>query len=224
MRITYLEHCGFIVELNKHTLIFDPNSKLSITNQEVPQYLFLSHQDALARAQILRPCLPRACMVLVDDAAQGIKEMNPCVCLPMQGEQLVDDIRVTTLSGTKGCAYLLELEGKVLYHGGGLHWWHWEEEQDEATQAQVRQDYLHAISALAGRTIDVAFLRMDPRQNDQFYYGAHALMERCDIHSIIPMGMQGVYSLVEECKDLEVMAPYRDRIIALHHPIEQIIL
>ena len=55
MRITYLEHCGFIVELNKHTLIFDPNSKLSITNQEVPQYLFLSHQDALARAQILRP-------------------------------------------------------------------------------------------------------------------------------------------------------------------------
>ena len=196
MRITYLEHCGFIVELNKHTLIFDPNSKLSITNQEVPQYLFLSHRDALARAQILRPCLPRACMVLVDDAVQGIKEMNPCVCLPMQGEQLVDDIRVTTLPGTKGCAYLLEVEGKVLYHGGGL----------------------------AGRTIDVAFLRMDPRQNDQFYYGAHALMERCDIHSIIPMGMHGVYSLVEECKDLEVMAPYRDRIIVLHHPIEQIIL
>ena len=42
-------------------------------------------------------------------------------------EITVDNMKIKTLESSDiGVAFLIEIEGKVIYHAGDLNWWHWD--------------------------------------------------------------------------------------------------
>mgnify|MGYP000382206809 FL=1 len=51
-------------------------------------------------------------------------------------------VRIQTLKSTDaGVAFLVECEGRTIYHAGDLNWWHWEGEPD-AYNEHMKMAYL----------------------------------------------------------------------------------
>ncbi len=73
-------------------------------------------------------------------------------------ERNLDGCKIRTLRSTdEGVAFLVEYDGRILYHAGDLNWWHWEEES-KAYNTMMRRNYQHEINKLHGVRIDVAFV------------------------------------------------------------------
>ena len=73
---------------------------------------------------------------------------------------------MTTLGSTdEGVAFLVETEGKTIFHAGDLHLWYWDDDTEAERQEMYRR-YMAEIEKLRGRRIDVAFLVLDSRQTE----------------------------------------------------------
>jgi len=130
-------------------------------------------------------------------------------------EVKIEDVNIIALPSTdQGVAYLVHTEHQWIYHAGDLNWWHWQEDNSAAQNEQAKQDYLSAIAMLNGMHLRIGFVVLDPRQENRFYYGLHALMQICHIDYVFPMHLWGDYQTIHDFKRLEISAPYRDRIVA----------
>ena len=101
------------------------------------------------------------------------------------------NIKVRAFRSTdEGVAFLIEADGKVLYHGGDLNHWYWEGE-DQNWNRSMEEKYTRQIErlaeTLAERSVDAAFLPLDPRQEDAFYLGFHEFMEKIKVRFAFPM-------------------------------------
>ena len=78
----------------------------------------------------------------------------------------LEGLTVTTLGSTdEGVAFLVETEGKTIFHAGDLHLWYWDDDT-EAERREMNQRYTAEMEKLRGRRIDVAFLVLDSRQTE----------------------------------------------------------
>lgn len=115
-------------------------------------------------------------------------------------------LRIKTLRSTDcGVAYLIDYCGKVIYHSGDLHMWVWQGAY-EYQNREMESAYLKEISKLHACNIDVAFAVLDGRQDEDFYRGMKALLEKIKIKTVFPMHMWGDYSVIGKFK-----AQYGDR-------------
>ena len=91
----------------------------------------------------------------------------------------------------------MECEGRTIYHAGDLNWWHWEGEPD-AYNEHMKTAYLKEIEKLKDTPIDVAFVPVDPRLGEQYYYGIDGFAKRVDAKALIPMHCWGTYTVCEK--------------------------
>ena len=128
-------------------------------------------------------------------------------------EITVGDTKVKSLRSTdEGVAFLVRCEDRIIYHAGDLNWWHWEEE-DDAYNRMMRGDYQKEIETLAGEKIDLAFVVLDPRQEEQFYWGFDWYMRHTDTKIVFPMHMWKQYEVQDRLIGMEVSEPYREKIM-----------
>ncbi|MBP3543255.1 MAG: MBL fold metallo-hydrolase [Lachnospiraceae bacterium] len=126
-----------------------------------------------------------------------------------------DDMSIMTLASTDaGVAFVVEAEGRVIYHAGDLNWWSWKGETEEEAQEMERR-FKQEIAGLKEIVIDVAFLPLDPRQEERFYLGFDWFMRNTDTKLAYPMHFWGECSVISRLKLMEQSAPYRDRIAKL---------
>ena len=153
MRVTYLAHSGFLVELPSVTLLFDWwKGALPPLRREQPLLVFVSHghedhfdphifplDDGQREVRFLLGKgihLGRGSM-----AKWGVSEATAAKCRLVRGGddfEAIPGVRVEALRSTDaGVAYLVTADGKTIYHAGDLHWWHWEGEPkaDNGTMA-----------------------------------------------------------------------------------------
>ena len=76
--------------------------------------------------------------------------------------------------------------GYTVYHAGDLNWWHWEGE-DRAWNRNMEASFKTYIEPLRGRSIDLAFAPLDPRQEDAASWGFRYLLELADVRRVFPM-------------------------------------
>ena len=120
---------------------------------------------------------------------------------------------IRTLRSTdEGVAFVVHYAGKTIYHAGDLNWWHWEEE-DDAYNRMMRGDYQKEIETLVGEKIDLAFVVLDPRQEEQFYWGFDWYMRHTDTKIVFPMHMWKQYEVQDRLIGMEVSEPYREKIM-----------
>ena len=217
IKVTYLDHSGFLVELEDAYFLFDYyKGRLPQIDLEKKMFVFVSHvHHDHYRKDIfnLRKHFREIRYVLSSDieikAEKDIVQMQPNEKKEVMGAE------IRTLRSTdEGVAFVVHYAGKTIYHAGDLNWWHWEEE-DDAYNRMMRGDYQKEIETLAGEKIDLAFVVLDPRQEEQFYWGFDWYMRHTDTKIVFPMHMWKQYEVQDRLIGMEVSEPYREKIMRI---------
>lgn len=205
MDITYIYHSAFSVELAKHILLFDyVKGELPIFSSDKKLIVFVSHAHADHYDQKifnLRKQYQHIQFVLSDDVS--IPSVQDCIFVKVHEQYQLSDVGVTTLASTDaGVAYVVQVEGKTIYHGGDLNWWDWGSEDTAEESEAMKQQYLAEISSLANEQIDVAFVPLDPRLKEAFSKGMDAFIQCTHTKTIFPMHCWEDYKIIEKMKAL----------------------
>ena len=213
MRVTFLAHSGFFLELETASLLFDWwKGELPPLPADRPLLSFASHRHEdhfnpaifslaeggrdvrfLLGKDIRLTERNRARWDLSDDAAAR--------CLALGGGETVSPIpgvTVETLPSTdEGVAFLVSLEGKTLFHAGDLNWWHWEGE-DKAWNRNMEVNFKRYCEPLRGRHIDLAMFPIDPRLGEDGFRGARYFLELTDTACLLPMHQWEQFSFTQD--------------------------
>ncbi len=208
MQITYLGHSGFLVEFHDCYCIFDYYvGKLPKLSLDKPVFVLASH----FHPDHYNPAVFELLM------AQYIREIHGIFSkdisfrrsphkLPIsfaslnivtfhQTYELPCNITLETLLSTDcGVAYLLKHDDCVIYHGGDLNDWSFDQTSDlydAQKNKQMRGMYRHEIDILAdllkGQPLDAAFLPLDPRQGTMADHGMSYFLEKIATKKAYPM-------------------------------------
>ena len=227
MKITFLYHSAFLVELETCTLLFDWYGRtVPEIDRSKPLYVFASHQHGDHYSPEIFPTFGMentwyvlgSCIHLSArrKASLGIDEEH---VFRLGGGRTLDlhGLHITTLTSTdEGVAFLIEAEGKTIYHAGDLHWWHWEGEPGTWNR-DMERDFKREMEKLRGKTIDIAFLVLDPRQEGDYWLGFDWTMRTAEIRHAFPMHSWEDFGLVRKLQRADCSAPYRDRIEEIHY-------
>ena len=221
MKITFIYHSSFAVELENCVLVFDYYGEGQLpTIPENKKIYFLNshaHPDHFKREILeLKSEYPTAEYILSRDIRFREEERKTWIhSVRANMEYEIGQLKVRTLKSTDvGVAFVVETEGKRIYHAGDLNWWHWEEE-DDAYNRMMRGDYQKEIETLTGEKIDLAFVVLDPRQEEQFYWGFDWYMRHTDTKIVFPMHMWKQYEVQDRLIGMEVSEPYREKIMRI---------
>lgn len=226
MKITFVYHSSFLVELDSCSLLFDwYGGELPEIDRTKPLYVLNSHHHGdhyspeifqLGMENVWY--IPATCIRLSAKRKAALNIDDTHVFRMASGKTLeLGPLRIITLRSTDaGVAFLVEAEGKTIYHAGDLHWWHWEGEPKSWNQ-DMERDFKKEIAKLAGKTIDAAFLVLDPRQEGDYWLGFDWAMRQLDIRTAFPMHSWENFWIAKKMKDNPCSEPYRDRIVTIHY-------
>ena len=212
MRVTYLSHSGFLIELSAVSLLFDWwKGSLPPLPEGKPLLVFVSHghedhfdphifalDDGTREVRFL---LGKGIHLGKGSMAKwGVSEATAGKCRLVRGGddfEALPGVRVEALRSTDaGVAYLVTAEGQTIYHAGDLHWWHWEGEP-KTDNANMAVNFRHFTEPLRGRRIDLAMVPLDGRLKAAEDWGLCRLLELADLRTVLPMHQWEDYSPTE---------------------------
>lgn len=229
MKTRFIGHSGFFIELEHVCLLFDYYQGNLPDPIDKPIYIFASHFHQDHFNPVIFEYGKRwneAHFVLATDIKNKqipdeVKEMTTRAL--SNSEYVVDDLTITTFKSTdSGNAYLVEIEGKLIYHAGDLHLWLWDEskEDDEAMWTEFERQTKKLVNLLRkkydDRPIDAAFLVLDPRQQYLAFLGIDYIMQNVKISRVYPMHQWGEFGLTNKLLKDPCSLKYRDRIVRIN--------
>lgn len=196
MNVTYIHHSGFLVETDRFYYLFDyETGALPEMDAGKPVFVLSSHGHGDHYNPEVFSLLDSAgckhvCAVLSDDievpAGRNVLQVTAGMTYDLGRAQTLTTFCSTDL----GVAFLIEEEGKFIYHAGDLNDWVWEEESD-AYNEQMTADYREQIRLLSEtmnqREIDAAFVVLDPRQEKDYDRGLCFFMQNVCAKQVYPM-------------------------------------
>lgn len=233
MKITFLYHSCFLVELEHCVLLFDwCGGALPPLPPGKPLYVFASHHHPDHYApQIFSLGMDRVWYVLAtcirlsakQKARLGIAEPH-VVRMAADKRLQMGPLEITTLKSTDaGVAFLIRGEGKTIYHAGDLNWWHWEGEADP-WNPDMERNFKKTCEKLKGLDLDAAFLVLDPRQKDAFWWGFDWYMRTFRAKAAFPMHSWKEFGMAPKIKALPCSEPYRNRIMEISYEGQSFVL
>ena len=219
MKVTYIHHSCFLVETCRFYYLFD-YEKGSLPEMDVKKPIFVlsshghgDHYNGQIFSMLADLGMEQIHGVLSDDipVPEGIQTQQ----VAPNGEYVLGEgVHLTTLRSTDlGVAFLIEDQQKRIYHAGDLNDWVWEEETQEYN-TQMTADYQFQINLLAdkleGKTLDAAFVVLDPRQEADYARGICYFLEHIPAKKIYPMHYWGKPEIIQTF--LRAYPQYSDRI------------
>ena len=233
MTVTFIAHSAFLVEWEKFCTLFDYTWEPDYTaplpeiDPEKPLLVFASHSHEdhfdpkiftlLERYPSARFFVSRDTRLterrrkwlnISDEAFARTTVLRPDSILLTEaaGEELcIRAIKSTDI----GNAYLLRAEGKLVYHGGDLNWWHWESE-GKSFCSDMEVHYRAAIDKLVSAVRDeaadngiapelfAAMAPLDPRLGERAEgLGIELLMRSVPVRHLFPMHMWKRYEVID---------------------------
>lgn len=239
MKILFIQHSCFVVEIENKILIFDWFDKDKVAecgfggvmpqfSKEKEMYLFASHghQDHFDLNSLKWiEKYPKMQFILSKDIRLGanylarngipanIKERITFVRPMMKYE--VGGMEIKTLRSTDaGVAFLVKTDGMTLYHAGDLNDWSMEGAGD-LNNGKMKRDYRRQIGELEKEHIDVAFVVLDPRLGAYSLDGFDYFMQNVNADVVFPMHMWRDYSLIETYKKKTKNLRFTERIVEI---------
>ena len=199
MKITYLHHSGFLVELSDCCLIFDYYEKGLTRLPDKPVLVFASHahRDHYDPAvfALVRPALA----ILSKDIPkrrwpEGVEVLSVSA---VRDYALPFGIHLKTLRSTDaGVAFYLETPEGCIYHAGDLNEWVWAGEPEQYNR-QMIGNYRHEIDRLRGLPVDCAFVPLDPRQEGDYARGLLYVLQTLAPKHVFPMHYWGKPGIID---------------------------
>ena len=88
-----------------------------------------------------------------------------------------------------GISFLIETEGRRIFHAGDLNNWHWKDESTPQEVAEAEGNYLKELDIIAKETsvMDLVMFPVDPRLGTDFMRGAQQFIDRIKTSVFVPM-------------------------------------
>ncbi|MEA4920119.1 MAG: MBL fold metallo-hydrolase [Clostridiaceae bacterium] len=199
MKITYILHSGFSLELEGKTLLFDYyKGDLPDFDKQKPLYVFSSHRHHDHFTKTVFDLSQNGYIVkyILSSDIKTSKEGCDIIRAYPNDSLTLDDLKISTLKSTdEGVAFIIETEGVSIYHAGDLNLWIWDEESEEYNRLMAK-NYMAQLELIKGRSFDIAFLPLDPRQEKDRERGLLAFLSLCSCSHIFPMHFWEDYSVI----------------------------
>lgn len=223
MKITFIAHSAFLVELTACNLLFDwtGESTLPIFDRTKPLYVFASHHHgdhytpkifSLGMEHITY--ILASCIRLSAKRKAGLGIDDSCIYRVRAGTtQRIGPLEISTVrSNDAGVAFIVRTSEGSFFHAGDLNDWYWAEEAQEWND-MIKAGFLKSLGILKGTQVDVAFLPLDGRLGAAFYWGLHQFMETITCRKVFPMHCWGDFSVIERLKQLPESKQYRSLVV-----------
>jgi len=202
MKLTYLYNSGFVIESERFMIILDyfKDTHEAFVSQAITTfpgriYVFASHwhpdhfNREVMRWKQKRPDIQ---YVFSNDIRKKMIWINfKDVVFLDKGQAWEDDFLCVKAFGSTdvGISFLIETEGKQIFHAGDLNNWHWNEESKPKDIQAAEQDFLHEVALLAETTtqLDLALFPVDPRLGKDYMLGAQQFVDRIQTKVFAPM-------------------------------------
>ena len=173
MKITYIDHSGFLVESRDCCYIFDYyKGELPLLDKKKEVVVFCSHFHKDHFNPKIFEILDDMGVAYQAVLAKDIRKRNHRSDIKItyvyhdktydldKGTQIH-----TLLSNDSGVAFIVRTQEGTIYHAGDLNDWYWDGEP-EADNQRLTQAYRAEIKKIKGMHFDAAFVPLDPRQGD----------------------------------------------------------
>ncbi|MGN0142913.1 MAG: MBL fold metallo-hydrolase [Roseburia sp.] len=241
MRVIFIHHSCFVVELDEKVLIFDWfagdrvegfqfRGTLPEYEPDTPVYVFASHKhrdhfdiDVLHLAEKYRNIhfiFSKDCKMTGNFLKKhGFPESvrDKILYTGANARYRVDDVEIETLRSTDaGVAFYVESRGISCFHAGDLNDWKWDG-AGELVNGNMERAYRGQIRLLKNKKINLAFIPMDSRQGSYQTLGMDYFLQNVDADYVFPMHMWQDYSGIGEYKRKITNQAMAERIVELYH-------
>lgn len=234
MKVTFVYHSCFVVEFEEVVFVFDYfKGKLPEWDADKKIFFFASHKHADHFALDIfdfREKLKDITFVLSSDIRFTDKYLERHGVSPSVKESIIrvgkcttseftvngKKLTVETLRSTdEGVAFLIQYSGKTIYHAGDLNWWSWAGESENENE-KMGDDYMTEINKLSNRNIDVAFVVLDPRQEERYWWGMdYFLKTAAEVKVVFPMHCWENYEVINQFLKEKASEEYSKKVIKI---------
>lgn len=211
MRLIYIYHSGFVIEAEGFSILIDFYKDTGVaahrgyvhdelSRRPGPIYILSSHfHPDHFNPEILRWGSYKEDIkyIFSRDILRHRRAKAEDAIYLMKGEQYKDEnLTIQAFGSTDiGISFLIEAEGKKIFHAGDLNNWHWKEESTAQEIATMEKDYLNEVNLLAKTTerVDLAMFPVDPRLGSDYMLGAVQFIERIKTGTFAPMHFGEAY-------------------------------
>ena len=194
MKITYINHSGFLIETKDCYYIFDYyKGELPLLDKKKEVIVFCSHFHKDHFNPVIFEILDDMSMTYQAILAKDIRkrkhlsDMKITYVYHDQTYNLDNGTQVDTLlSNDSGVAFIVKTKEGTIYHAGDLNDWYWDGEP-KADNQRLTSAYRAEIRKIKGMHFDAAFVPLDPRQGDHYADGILYFLKNVDCNVIFPM-------------------------------------
>ncbi len=207
MKIYFIQHSSFLAETESALYLFDYfGGKLPIVNREKPLFVLASHShDDHFSTEVFEAVgnFHKVSFILSSDISKTkvpeLYQKQTVFVSPYQNISY-EFGEIRTLQSTDlGVAFLIKEKDQTIYHAGDLNSWVWQGASPYQNEQMISL-YQSEIQKLKGEKIDVAFMLLDPRQEENYALGMTLLLEEVNPKIVVPMHMWGDFSVVPKFK------------------------
>ena len=203
MNITYLLNSGFLIQDEKILLVFDDfEDPAGIIDAAYDKgdfdrlYIFATHAHFDHFGTHIRAYAPKVTQYIFSNDIKRTKRVkifpsNKITYMKKYSDWQDDLLKVQTFDSTDvGVSFIVELNGKKIFHAGDFNWWHWENETPEDIEL-AEKIFKRQMKKLDGLEADVAFFPVDGRLGSAQEMGAIEFASRTNLKSFVAMHRVG---------------------------------
>ena len=194
MKITFVRHSCYTVELEEHFLIFDYiGGPLTIPSyKKVLCFVTHGHKDHYDVGIFSFP--GKVSYFISDDITDDLSSYEVTWVHP-DGIYQVEDVTVKTYGSTdEGVSIYCKVEGKGIYHSGDLHYWIWPRYSPLDIE-NMEKNFTKEVDKVKDEKIDVAMIVVDPRLKEDYHKGPSYFFKTLPATYFFPLHMWEEFSL-----------------------------
>lgn len=211
MELVYLYHSGFALLGDGYTIVMDyfedsVSSSEGVLHDEILKrpgkfYVLSSHFHAdHFNKDVLtwKERRPDIVYIFSKDIWRRRRVAREFAVWLKKGEEYEDAlIRVHAFGSTDvGVSFLVEVEGRKIFHAGDLNNWHWMDECEEPEWKGYEKNFFHELEFIRQYTsrMDVVMFPVDPRLGKEYMRGPRQFVEQIKTSIFVPMHFDGSYA------------------------------
>ena len=211
MEIIYLHHSGFAILANQFTIIidfFEDSESEScgivhdkLLNKNGTMYVLSSHFHAdHFNRQVLEWKKQKNDIKYIfshDIYKRRRIEKDAAIWLKKGEEYADNNIKITAFGSTDvGISFMIEAEGKTLFHAGDLNNWHWMDESPEEEWKRDEQKFLNELKIIKEKydKVNIVMFPIDPRLGTEYMRGGKQFIDAIQTSTFIPMHFWNDYA------------------------------
>lgn len=204
MELIYLHHSGFVILMNNSTIVIDYfedsfSEKNGILHNDIlkrngKMYVLSSHFHAdHFNKEIFEWGKNKndITYILSNDIRRKRNIPRDSASWLKKGEEYNDNnIKIKAFGSTDvGISFLIETEGKTIFHAGDLNNWHWMDESPEDEWKRDEKKFLDEIKVISNdyKNIDLVLFPIDPRLGSEYMRGGKQFIDLIKPTVFIPM-------------------------------------